>query len=377
MYDVTIIGAGLAGLQLARLLARGGASVLLVDARRSVTQSVRTTGIFVRRTIDDFPSLHPFLGPSIRAIGLHSPSGQSIDLTGSGDEFRVGRMKPLYAALLRQAIAAGVSWMPETAYAGVERRQDHCVVRFRDGRTVASRFLTGADGARSSVARDLRLAQNRRWITGVENVFPSASGAAPRFDVWVDPRLAPGYLAWLIDDGDEVHAGVGGHPDRFDPTKALRDFEQRLRDEGRLGTAAPIEKRGGLIPVNGVLRRIGNRHGLLVGDAAGAVSPLTAGGLDACMRLSAHAASILLEGLHNRAALDLYDGAAFRARFASRLMMRRAFDLASRSAPLIELGFGIARTALASSFVRHVFFGRGSFPDVPPATRVEVSRRMS
>src|SRR5688500_4981571 len=149
LVDVTIIGAGLAGLQLARLLARGGASVLLVDARRSVTQSVRTTGIFVRRTIEDFPSLHPFLGAPVRAIGIHSPAGRSIELTGPGDEFRVGRMKPLYAAMLRQAIAAGVQWLPETAYAGVDRREDHCEVRFRDGSRVTTRFLAGADGARS------------------------------------------------------------------------------------------------------------------------------------------------------------------------------------------------------------------------------------
>ena len=92
MYDVTIIGAGLAGLQLARLLARGGASVLLVDARRSVTQSVRTTGIFVRRTIEDFASIHPFLGAPVRTIGVHSPAGRTIVLSGAGDEFRVGRM---------------------------------------------------------------------------------------------------------------------------------------------------------------------------------------------------------------------------------------------------------------------------------------------
>lgn len=364
MHDVTIIGAGLAGLQLARLLARGGASVLLVDARRSVTQSVRTTGIFVRRTIEDFSSLHPFLGAPIRAIGVHSPAGRTIELTGAGDEFRLGRMKPLYAAMLQQAIAAGVQWLPETTYAGVDQRDDHCEVRFRDGSRVTTRFIAGADGARSRVGRDLQLDQNTRWITGVEDVFPSASGTAPRFDVWVDPRLAPGYLAWLVDDGEEIHVGVGGHPHRFDPATALRAFKDRLRNEGRLGPAAHIEKRGGLIPVNGVLRRIGNRHGVLVGDAAGAVSPLTAGGLDACMRLSAHAASVLLQGISRRAALDRYDGAAFRSRFASRLAMRWTFDLASRSGSLIELGFGLAKTARASRVVRHVFFGRGSFPEV-------------
>lgn len=375
MYDVTIIGAGLAGLQLARLLARAGASVLLVDARRSVTQSVRTTGIFVRRTIEDFPSLHPFLGAPIRTIGVHSAAGRSIELTGDGDEFRVGRMKPLYAAMLQQAIAAGVQWFPETTYAGLDLHQDHCEVRFRDGRRVNSRFVAGADGARSRVARDLQLDQNTRWITGVENVYPSASRTGPRFDVWVDSRLAPGYLAWLVDDGEEIHVGVGGHPHRFDPVPALREFEDRLGNEARLESTAPIERRGGLIPVNGVLRRIGNHHGVLVGDAAGAVSPLTAGGLDACMRLSAHAASVLLEGIRRRGALDHYDGAAFRSRFASRLAMRWAFDLASQSGSLIELGFGLARTALASRVVRHVFFGRGSFPEVTLPRAVPARRQ--
>lgn len=374
MVDVTVVGAGLAGLQLSRLLARGGASVLLVDARRSVTESVRTTGIFVRRTIEDFPSLHPFLGAPLRTVGVHSPAGRSIELAGDGDEFRVGRMKALYAAMLQQAIAAGVQWMPETACAGVERRDGHSEVRFRDGRRVSTRLVAGADGAHSRITRDLQLDRNTQWITGVEDVFPSAPGAAPRMDVWVDPRLAPGYLAWLVDDGEEIHVGVGGHPRRFDPVTALRTFEERLRTAGRLGPSSHGERRGGLIPVNGVLRRIGNRHGLLVGDAAGAVSPLTAGGLDACMRLSAHAATVLLEGLRHPAALDRYDGAAYRSRFASRLAMRWAFDLASRSANLIELGFGLAQTALASHAVQHVFFGRGSFPEVT-LTRSTPARR--
>jgi flavin-dependent dehydrogenase len=86
VYDVAIVGAGLADLQLARLLARGGASVLLVDARRRVTDGVRTTGIFVRRTFEDFPWLDQFLGPVIRTIGLHSPGGRSIALESGHDE---------------------------------------------------------------------------------------------------------------------------------------------------------------------------------------------------------------------------------------------------------------------------------------------------
>ena len=50
-YDVVIIGAGLAGLQCARLLGRGGFRILLVDRKRSVERAIHTTGIFVRRTL--------------------------------------------------------------------------------------------------------------------------------------------------------------------------------------------------------------------------------------------------------------------------------------------------------------------------------------
>ncbi|HUP47124.1 MAG TPA: NAD(P)/FAD-dependent oxidoreductase [Thermoanaerobaculia bacterium] len=367
MYDVTIIGAGLAGLQAARLLARGGASVLLADARRNVTDCVRTTGIFVRKTFEDFSQLDRFLGPPIRTIAVHSPNGQTIELASGHDEFRVGRMKALYESMLQQAVAAGARWWPATTYSALRQHE----VIFRDGPSVKTRFVVGADGARSRVARDLGLDENHEWIAGVENIYPSASPGAPRFDCWIDPRIAPGYLAWIVDDGEEMHVGTGGDRRRFDPAAALAAFERRMRREGRIVATKPLERRGGFIPVNGVLRRIGCERGLLVGDAAGAVSPLTAGGLDACMRLSEHAAAVLLDALQHGRSLEAYDGSALRSRFASRIVMRRAFDLATRSRLAIEAGFAAGRTPLATRLVRHVFFGRGSFPDARPASAIE------
>jgi flavin-dependent dehydrogenase len=367
MYDVTIIGAGLAGLQLAQQLARGGASVLLVDARRGVTEDVRTTGIFVRRTCEDFPSLDPFLGPPIRTIGLQSPCNRRLDLVSEHDEFRVGRMHELYRAMLRQAERAGAEWQPATTYASMQHDAHGTRVTFRNGSSVLTRFLVGADGAHSRVAVDLGLDRNTQWIAGVENVRPSASPSSPRFDCWIDPAIAPGYLAWLVDDGEEMHVGVGGDRRRFEPVRALRTFEERLRREGKIRDWTLLERRGGFIPVNGILRRIACEHGLLVGDAAGAVSPLTAGGLDACMRLSSHAATVLLHALKEPGAIHGYSGAAYRSRFASRLRMRRLFDIGTRWQNAVELGFMMARTSLANAVVRHVFFGRGSFPDAERA----------
>ncbi len=52
-YDTIVVGAGLAGLQCARLLGRRGLSVLLLDRKTSLDTSIHTTGIFVRRTLED------------------------------------------------------------------------------------------------------------------------------------------------------------------------------------------------------------------------------------------------------------------------------------------------------------------------------------
>jgi len=169
----------------------------------------------------------------------------------------------------------------------------------------------------------------------------------------------------LVHDGEEVHLGVGGYAARFDPLKALREFRVSVSSIVNLKNAKLIERRGGRIPVGGVLSHIANDRGLLVGDAAGAVSPLTAGGLDPCMRLSTLAARVVGDYLEtgDTGALAAYSGELFRARFVSRLWMRRV--IANVKAPaLFELGCALLRMPVINSFAWHVFFGRGSFPDL-------------
>jgi flavin-dependent dehydrogenase len=114
-----------------------------------------------------------------------------------------------------------------------------------------------------------------------------------------------------------------------------------------------------------VLRNIANSTGLLIGDAAGAVSPLTAGGLDPCMRLSAFAASVGTEYLSTGdvEVLQAYSGELFRSRFASRLWARR-IAATLRQRQLLEVGCALLRLPVFSRLAHHVFFGRGSFPDV-------------
>ncbi|HEU4710430.1 MAG TPA: NAD(P)/FAD-dependent oxidoreductase [Pyrinomonadaceae bacterium] len=364
-HDVTIIGAGLAGLQCARLLARHGANVLLVDRKNTLDQKIHTTGIFVRRTLVDFDIPDDCLGPPVRHVTLYSPSHRSIELVSDYDEYRIGRMGQLYQRYLQQCLHAGMRWLPHTSYLGHSIDGDKLTVQLSNG-SITTRYLIGADGARSRVARDLKLDQNTEAIFGVESVYEGARlDGPPRLLCFIDPKLAPGYIAWIAYDGDETHIGVGGYARRFDPPAALEAFRDSVTNIIDLRNAKQIERRAGYIPVGGILRNIANKHGLLIGDAAGAVSPLTAGGLDPCMRLSALAADVTAQYLDTGDAdvLNAYSGNSFRSRFKSRLWARRIASVFQQR-PLIELGLGAMRLPFLNRVARHIFFGRNSFPDV-------------
>lgn len=366
--DVLVIGAGLAGLRCARLLAGRGLRVTLLDRKPSIAAPVHTTGIFVRKTWEDFPLPEEQMGPPIRDVVLYSPSRRTLSLRAQRDEFRVGRMSWLYLQLLEQCSAAGVHWIPSARVTAVEGS----TVRFlRNGRseTIEARFLVGADGARSTVATQLGLDRNDELLLGVEEIVPPIS-SEPVLHCFLDPHLAPGYIGWLANDGEEAHLGVAGYRTRgWDASRALLAFRQTLPfPVGRV-----LERRGGLIPVNGILRRISCERGLLVGDAAGAVSPLTAGGLDGAMRLSTFAADVIAAYLESgdRRVLAQYSGERFRARILARKWMRNAMRVMSVP-PLMEAGFAMLRVPLLQKLAEHIFFARGSFPDAKFAATTEL-----
>jgi flavin-dependent dehydrogenase len=370
----------LPGCNAPKLLSRRGAKILLVDRKVDLTRGIHTTGIFVRKTLEDFDFPAGTLGKAVRKVSLYSPKLKKLELQSEKDEFRIGRMGLIYRNFLQECLENGVEFKFGTRYVSAEMLKDETIVKLEKKGVeyeIKTKVLVGADGANSRVAKDLKLDENKEWIVGYEEVFHSTnSNREPLLHCFLDARLAPGYLAWIADDGEEIHIGVGGYAANFNPREALKLFKEKTANLFDLKNAKLGETRGGRIPVGGVLRKIANETGLLIGDAAGAVSPLTAGGLDPCLRLSAMAANVIWERLtsDDSKVLVKFSGELFRARFISRLWMRRIISIFTNQT-LLELGFTFLLGRVGRRIAKHIFFGRGSFPDVEIQTskqRVEI-----
>ena len=380
-FDVVVIGAGLAGLEMTRELSRHGLSVLLADRKTALEKPIHTTGIFVRRTLEDFDLPLDCLGAVVRNVNLYAPSGRSLELESPHAEFRVGNMAKLYARLLEEAQKSGAVFSNATHFRGSSKAIHGIVVHLmREGKdfSVKARLIVGADGANSKVAEDLKLERNKIFLVGVEDVLQGVPQIGKLcFHVFLDPKIAPGYIAWLVNDGQHVHLGTGGDAGRFDAVQALKAFKQRLKSKFDFSNATLLEQRGGRIPVGGMLKNIANTRGLLIGDAAGAVSPLTAGGLDPAIRISRYAAKIIHHALavNDLSLLETYNNNHWQKSFQTRLWMRALLSNIHNPAWL-ELGVTAAKLPGLKTIAWNMFFGRGTATSSLPSYSNSRSSRL-
>ncbi len=278
--DLVVVGASFAGVACGIAAARAGASVRLVERRADPGAKLHTTGIVVKEALAALEALGPVppaLTRPVNGVRLHAPNGKSVALDSPGYFFLATDTPQLMRWLVGLARAAGVEVALGTAFEGAQRTSGG----WRCGDGTDSRFLVGADGPSSRVARACGLAVNRDFLFGVEAEIVDAHPLeADRLHCFVDRRLAPGYIGWLFAGVGIVQAGLAVR--RHGPAPPVPDLDAFLARAAPLLGAHPgrvVARRAGLIPVGGPLKpRAGNRV-LLVGDAAGLVSPLTAGGI--------------------------------------------------------------------------------------------------
>ena len=272
--QLVVIGAGFAGLACARAAAQRGVETTVLEAQPEPGHRVRTTGVLVKEAADawDVPRS---LTRKIHGVRLYSPSLDWVDLERPGYYFLATETGALLAWWAREAARHGVEVCWDVPFSGSQDVSDGTVWLLGQG--FGCEYLVGADGARSTVARDRGLDANQELLSGFELECVGLGGVAEdRLHVFLDSELAPGYIAWIVPGTSCYQVGLAcRHPHRPDPEQLIASLSRRF-DTRHLTV---LGHRCGWIPVGGPLRRIGDERSLLVGDAAGWVSPLTAGGI--------------------------------------------------------------------------------------------------
>ena len=346
VYDLIIVGASFAGLIAARTAAHRGLKVAVIDAKKEPGARVRTTGILVKEAVDecDIPAS---LTRKIPGVRLYAPNGKHTDLFAPGYFFLATDTPAIMRWLAHEAARAGADLLFGARFENATQTED--LVHLHN-LGLSARYLLGADGAKSRVAQVFNLGRNSEFLTGVETEYEETPTVDPDFlHCFVDSRLAPGYLGWVVPGVNLTQVGLAVSDGVFGAKRKpdYSAFMERINPDFALWNCEIRHRRSGLIPCGGLVSPLSTHRVLLTGDAAGLVSPLTAGGIRLAFQFGRRAggaiANYLLDGGADPGALMAKEY----PRFGLKNWMRRLWSAAPSNALIDSTLFTPPMRALA------------------------------
>lgn len=330
--DCAVVGASFAGLACASALARAGARVTVLEKKGDPGEKLHTTGIIVKDAVDQVPlldGLPPELVRRVTGVRLYAPNLRHVDLAAPGYYFLATDTPRVMRWLAGRAAESGARFAWRTPFEAARRIPGG----FDLGAGGTARYLVGADGPGSRVAQALGLGRNASFIFGIEHEYEVADvgavlAAPERMHCFIDRRLAPGYIAWVVAGVGAVQVGLarrvrGGEAP---PPAAMAAFLEKIAPVFDFRDREPASVRAGLIPCGGVVRPVAAERLLLVGDAAGMVSPLTAGGIHTALKHGVAAGAAIAQFLAGRGADPAGAFTGTYPAFRAKRLLRFLFD---------------------------------------------------
>jgi flavin-dependent dehydrogenase len=352
-FDLAIAGAGFAGLVAARRAAQRGLKVVVLERKAEPGRPLHTTGILVKEAFEllaaRYGGVPSDLWRAVPGIRLYAPSGRSTDLYSPGYQFYLTDTPGLLRWLAGEAARAGA----EIRYAAPlqsARQSSEGVTLAAGGAAIEAAWLLGADGAKSAVAELFGLGRNRRVLVGIEAEYAGVQGVDARLlHTFLDRALAPGYIGWVAAGVGVTQVGIAAR--RADKPE-FEAFLARARGLFDFSAASLVERRSGVIPVGGVVHPAAAGRVLLIGDAAGTVSPLTAGGIFTALDFGARAADAIADRLAGTGPDPALTLPRQFPKYHAKRWLRRALDLGPPNW-LVNLLIG---TRPMQAFARLVYF---------------------
>ncbi|MDC8450516.1 MAG: geranylgeranyl reductase family protein [Nitrospira sp.] len=294
-YDVIVVGSGPAGACAAWRLAKAGVPVAVLE-KATLPRYKTCGGGIVGRAMQTLPV-------DVRHVAEQDCHTAQLNLLDAGLSFTTHRSTPIVSMTMRSrfdfdilsaAQAVGAAVHERCAVENVSCHGDFVTV-VTNGGAMRARFVVAADGALSTVARKMDLADGRVLIPTLEyeatiphSRLEKLHGTA-RFDVGLLPH---GY-AWAFPKRQHLSIGVLSMGQCGSDLKSAMAYYLDLLG---CGSVTQIERHGYVIPIRPRRGPFVEKRILLVGDAAGFADPVTGEGISFAISSGLLAAHALVDG---------------------------------------------------------------------------------
>ena len=283
-YDLMIVGASFAGAACAIAAAQYGLRVCVLERKRDPGLKLHTTGIIVKEAAERtwLNRVPAHLVRKVDRVRLYAPNLRNVALQVPDYYFLTTDTPNLMRWLADEMRGQGVDLRLAQPFTQASRETSTQRGRWHLPGIGRTHWLVGADGAKSRVAQRFGMGGVRHFLYGMEYEFAELELREPdALHCFANKALAPGYIGWATQNPTGVQFGLAfrhrpsrtGTPD-IDALRALVGHRIGIPDD-----LTPSAIRAGLIPCGGPVAPLARPGVILTGDAAGIVSPVTAGGI--------------------------------------------------------------------------------------------------
>ena len=291
-FDVIVVGGGPAGSSAARIAAKNGCTVALIEKEKEIAETVRTSGVTWISDIQKFGIPTECYNP-IKKFSFFSPNN-SVRISDEIAKAAVLDVRKTYRFLAKRAEGVGAELFVNTNVSDILKNSTgKCtgVIAKSNGKQIKfnGKVIIDASGFGSVVAKELgHVKQWKKFGVGAEFEVKTEKLEYDNWWLMVGQEYSPAGYAWIFPTSkNTARIGVGiGKPDSdVDPTIRLNELiDKKMGPIKDLGKMEKIEFHYGLIPNEGLSRKTVYDNLILVGDSAGQANPLVLEGIRYAIR---------------------------------------------------------------------------------------------
>ncbi|HWR00266.1 MAG TPA: geranylgeranyl diphosphate reductase [Chlorobaculum sp.] len=301
-YDVAVIGGGPSGAVAAEELARAGHSTVLIE--RNLANVKPCGGAIPLGLIEEFAIPGELVEKKLSRMSVRSPRGRIISMNMPNGYVGMVRRERFDRYLREKAVRAGAE-LVEALVKKIDRSSDRFIIHLsKDLPPVEASYIIGADGANSKTADELGFPPNDLKVIAMQQRFHYCDELKPYeelVEIWFDGEVSPDFYGWIFPKTDHIAIGTGTEEHRHNIKQLQRRFVEKIgiKEKPYLDEAAKIPMKP--------RRSFTQERAILVGDAAGLVTPANGEGIFFAMRSGKLGALSMIERIRNKTPLAEYE----------------------------------------------------------------------